>query len=151
MARAYSHKKGKSGSKKPLIETKKTWIRYSAKEVEQLILKLAKAGKTSSQIGLILRDSYGIPDVRPILKKRISQVLNENKILPELPEDLISLIKKQLKLSKHRKINKKDKTAKRGTQLAESRINRLVKYYKSINRIPQDWKYDPEKLKFLIS
>ena len=151
MARLYSHKKGKSGSKKPLIETKKTWLRYTAKEIEQLILKLARSGKTPSQIGLILRDSYGIPDVRSILKKRINQILKENKITSELPEDLMFLIRKQLKVTKHKEINKKDKVSKRGMMLTESKINRLVKYYKRVNKLPQDWKYDPEKLKFLVT
>ena len=69
MGRMYSGKKGKSGSKKPVKKRKLTWIRYSEKEVEQLIIKLAKQGKSQSEIGMMLRDTYGVPSVRDLLKK----------------------------------------------------------------------------------
>ena len=72
----YSGKKGKSGSKKPIKKTKKVWLRYSNEEVEQLIVKLSKQGYTQSKIGTILRDTYGVPDVRTILNKKIGKILN---------------------------------------------------------------------------
>ena len=71
MARMHSRKKGKSGSKKPLKKVKKVWLRYSDKEVEQLIIKLAKQGNTQSKIGIMLRDTYGVPDVKIILNKKL--------------------------------------------------------------------------------
>src|SRR3989344_1059197 len=80
MARKYSGKKGKSGSKKPVKKTKQVWLRYSDKEVEQLIIKLSKQDNTQSKIGTILRDTYGVPDVRRILNKKIGKILDENKI-----------------------------------------------------------------------
>ena len=64
MARKYSRKHGKSGSKKPLKKTLPVWLRYKPNEVELLITKLSKEGKNSSEIGVVLRDTYGIPDVR---------------------------------------------------------------------------------------
>lgn len=149
MARLYSGKKGKSGSKKPSLGKKRTWVRYTAKEVESLIVKLAKSGKRSSEIGLILRDVYGIPDVRTITNERISKILEKNKISYELPEDLSHLIKAQINLNKHLEANHNDKVAKRGIQLTESKINRLVKYYKSVGKLPENWKYDKEKAKLL--
>ena len=101
MARKYSGKKGKSGSKKPVKKTKQVWLRYSDKEVEQLIIKLSKQDNTQSKIGTILRDTYGVPDVRRILNKKIGKILEENKLKPKLPEDLVALIKKQLNIFKH--------------------------------------------------
>ena len=151
MARGYSGKHGKSGSKKPSKITKKTWIRYSGKEVEALIIKIAKTGKAPSQIGLILRDSYGVPDVRAVGLKNISQVLVDNNLLPKLPEDLTSLIRREIILMKHLEFNKKDQTAKRGLTLTESKINRLVKYYKGVGKLPQEWKYEKDKARLLIS
>jgi len=68
MARMYSRRKGKSGSTKPTERKKKAWIKYSAKEVESLIEKLAKSGLTKSMIGLVLRDSYGIPEVKALVR-----------------------------------------------------------------------------------
>ena len=46
MARMHSGKKGKSGSSKPLTEKKHTWVSYDAKELKQIIIKLAKEQKT---------------------------------------------------------------------------------------------------------
>ena len=145
----YSRKRGKSGSKKPAPK-KLTWVRYKPKEVELLIVKLSKAGNTTSQIGMILRDSYGIPDVRAILSKKITKILKDNKLISELPEDLTALIKREIKIMKHRETHKKDQTSKRGLLLTGSKINRLVKYYKKNGRLPKDWKYDRTKARLVI-
>lgn len=146
----YSRKKGKSGSKKPIKKTKKSWNLYSAKEVEQLVMKLAKNGLSASMIGLTLRDSYGIPDVTVLTNKRIGTILEENKLSRKLPDDILALIKKDIRLVKHNEINKNDMTVKRGLQLTISKINRLAKYYKRTGRLPDDWKYDRSKAKLLI-
>ena len=146
----YSRKKGKSGSTKPISTKKLTWLRYTNKEVEHFITKLAKEGKTSSQIGLILRDTYGVPDVKSTLKKKITIILKEKGLSKKLPEDLTNLIKKQIKIMKHLETNKKDQPSKRGLTLTESKINRLVKHHKESGKLPQDWKYDSKKAKLLI-
>jgi len=150
MARMYSRKKGKSGSTKPINTKKLTWLRYTNKEVEHFITKLAKEGKTSSQIGLILRDTYGVPDVKSTLKKKITIILKEKGLAKKLPEELTNLIKKQIKIMKHLETNKKDQPSKRGLTLTESKINRLVRYYKKSGKLPQDWKYDSKKAKLII-
>jgi len=147
----YSGKKGKSGSKKPSKKTKKIWLRYSDEEVEQLIIKLSKQGYTQSKIGAILRDTYGVPDVRIILNKKIGKILRENKLAPKLPEDLLSLIKRELNIIKHLETNKKDIPARRGLILTESKINRIVKYYKREGILDKSWAYDREKAKLLVS
>jgi len=145
----YSRKKGKAGSKKPM-QKKPTWVRHKPKEVEMLVIKLAKQGKSASQIGLALRDSYGIPDVRSIMKKKITHILDEKKLLKKLPEDLGSLIQRSIAIRKHLEKNKKDATALRGRQLTESKIGRLIKYYKKTKKLPSDWKYNPEKAELLV-
>lgn len=150
MARMYSRKKGKSASKKPVKKTIPVWMRYKPREIEMLITKLAKEGKTTSWIGTILRDTYGIPDVKLVCKKKISTILKEKKIERELPEDLTALIKRAVMLRKHLEENKKDKTAKRGLQLTESKIKRLVKYYKKSGKLTSEWKYDPAKAGFYL-
>jgi small subunit ribosomal protein S15 len=150
MARMHSGKRGKSGSKKPAKKTVPSWVRYKGKEVELLIVKLSKEGNTASQIGLKLRDEYGIPSVRALAGKKIGGMLKEKKLLPELPEDLMAIIKKNVLIRKHIGNNHKDQVAIRGLTLADSKIMRLVKYYKKTGRLPQDWKYDPEKIRLLI-
>lgn len=150
MARIYSRRKGKSRSKRPIKRVKPSWVAHDAKVVEQLVVKLAKSGKTAAEIGLILRDSYGIPDVKAITKKRIMHVLKENKLSPNIPYDLKSLIKKDIVIMKHLEINKHDMTARRGLILTESKIKRLAKYYKSKKVLPENWIYDRSKAKVLV-
>ena len=129
----HSRDKGKSGSNKPITKKVPSWVTHKTKEVEKLVVKLAKEGNSTAKIGLYLRDSYGIPSVKDILGKGVSKVLKENNLSGELPEDLLNLINKLVMIKKHFKENKQDKTAKRGTQLTESKINRLIKYYKKTN------------------
>ena len=145
MARMHSRKRGKAGSKKPMKKVLPIWVRYKSKELELLIIKLAKEGKTPSQIGIILRDIYGIPDEKLVTKKNITKILEEKKILPELPEDLTALIKKAISVRKHMESNKKDEKARFGLLLTESKIKRLTKYYKRVNKLPSEWRYEPEK------
>ncbi len=150
MARMYSRARGKSGSKKPLVRTKPEWVAISEKELEMLIVKLAKEGQTPSMIGLHLRDSYGIPDVQAATGKSLTQILAEKKLEKELPEDIIALMRKAIMISKHRAENKHDMTAKRGLQLTEARIMRLTKYYKKTGRIAATWKYSLQQASFYV-
>lgn len=150
MARMYSRRKGKSRSNKPAKKSMPSWMEYKPKEIELLIAKLAKEGKTSSQIGAILRDSYGVPDVKTLIGKKITDILKEKDMAPKLPEDLLALIKKAIALRKHFEENKQDMVSKRGLQLTESKIGRLVKYYKGIGKLPADWTYDYRSIKLQI-
>jgi len=147
MGRMHSRAKGKSGSKKPIKKTTPSWVKYTPKEVELLVIKYAKEEMKGSVIGLHLRDQYGIPSVKTVTGKTISQILKEKKLEPELPEDLMALIKKSVLLTKHQEENKKDQSSKRGLQLTNSKIRRLVKYYKETKKLPMDWSYDPARFK----
>jgi len=144
----YSRKHGKSGSKKPVKKTLPVWLSYKPEEVELLIAKLAKEGKSSSEIGIVLRDTYGISDVRLLCKKKIFQILEEKKIAPELPDDLMALIRKSVAVRKHLETNHKDETAKHGLILTESKIKSLTKHYKQTGKLASEWKFDPERAGF---
>lgn len=147
MAKMHSRARGNAGSKKPLKATAPTWARYKPKEIELLVGKLAKEGKSSSEIGIILRDSYGVPNVKLLTGKRLQEILADKKQLPKLPEDLMALMKSSVLVRKHMEANPQDMTAVRGLQLTESKIKRLVKYYKEVNKLAPDWKYDPSAVK----
>jgi small subunit ribosomal protein S15 len=146
----YSRARGKSGSKKPLVKTKPEWFPFSGKELEMLIVKLAKEGQTPSEIGLHLRDSYGIPNVQAATGKTVTAIVEEKNLAKELPEDIIALMSKAVEISKHQAKNKHDMTAKRGLQLTESKIRRLTTYYKTTGRVPADWKYSLEQASFYV-
>ena len=151
MARVHSRKKGKSGSTRPPRLEKPLWVEYSSNEVEENVVKLAKKGKTKSMIGTILRDSYGIPLVKVVSGKKISKILEENEIQAPLPEDLTNLIKKALNIRKHLEENHKDLESRKGLQRTESKIYRLIKYYKKKKVLASDFKYDPEKIRTLVA
>lgn len=150
MARMHSRAKGKSGSTKPAKKSIPSWVRYKPKEVEMLMVKLAKEGNSPSKIGVLLRDVYGIPDSSMITHKKVTAILQEKKLLKDIPEDLLALIRKSIFVRKHLETNKQDQTAKRGLQLTDSKIMRLVKYYKRTKRLPGDWKYDPSQARLYI-
>ncbi|MCX6821797.1 MAG: 30S ribosomal protein S15, partial [Candidatus Aenigmarchaeota archaeon] len=129
MARMHSKKRGKSGSKRPSIKTIPKWVRYKKAEIEEIVVKLAKEGNSTSKIGLMLRDQFGIPSVKLLTGKTISQIMKNEKIYPKLPEDLFNLLKQTVNLRNHLEKNKGDYTSKRGLELLESKIRRLGKYY----------------------
>lgn len=143
----HSRKKGKSGSKKPVKKSVPSWARYKAKEVEILVTKLAKEGKASSEIGVILRDTYGVPSIKTTAGKSIQAILKEKGMQKQLPEDLLNLVKKSISIRKHLEGNKQDMPAHRGLILTESKIKRLVKYYKQNKVLPLDWKYDSKSIR----
>ena len=150
MARIHARKRGKSGSKRPIVKTKPAWVTLSAEEIEELIVQMGKAGKSSALIGLTLRDQYGIPLEKVITGKKITEILAEHELAPEIPDDLMSLIKKAVNVINHRKANNKDMHAKRNLMLIESKIKRLVKYYRNAGKLPSNWRYSPETAALLV-
>ena len=150
MARMHARKKGKSGSTHPAKKVAPDWLPYQKDEIKELIVKMYKEGKSMSQIGVTLRDQYGIPSVKAVLGKSVKEVLKEEKLLPKWPEDLMNLMKKAVRLRKLMTENKMDKHNQRILQLTESKIKRLVKYYKSVGVIEKTWYYKPEQAALLI-
>lgn len=150
MARMHSRRRGKSGSTKPSKKGLPSWVDRTKKEIEPLIFKMRKEGKTNSEIGLLLRDLYGVPDVKSIAGKKIGQLLKDKGMETELPEDLMALIKRRVSQKKHLEENRHDMPAKRGLQLTDSKIRRLVKYYKKSKRLPIDWKYDEGSARLIV-
>ena len=139
------------------------------KQVDESICKFAKKGLTPSQIGVILRDSHGIPQVKSVTGNKILRILKahglcldplshllsislreiynfhysfvgEKGLAPEIPEDLYHLIKKAVAIRKHLERNRKDKDSKFRLILVESRIHRLARYYKKTKKLPPVWK-----------
>ena len=149
MARMHSRDKGKSGSTKPLGRVP-SWALYKGKEVEKLVIKYAKAGKSSSEIGTILRDSYGIHSVKDLTDKKITKILEEQKLTTSLPEDLLNLIRKLIAVKQHFDKNRQDMTAKRGEELTTSKLRRLIKYYTGSGKLVSGFKLDYKRLKMYL-
>lgn len=70
--------KGISASAIPYKKTPPSWQRIEPEKVEEQVCKLAKKGLTPSQIGVILRDSHGIPQVNSITGSKVLRLLKKN-------------------------------------------------------------------------
>ena len=141
MGRIHSPRSGKSHSTRPNSKESPDWIDYSPDQIISLIIKLAKAENTSSQIGMKLRDEHGIPLVKPIIGKSITEVLKENNLAPETPEDLNRLLIRSSELQSHLKSHPGDRRNVRSLELLEAKIHRLSKYYKKEEILPKNWKF----------
>ena len=141
MGRLHTHNHGKSHSIRPIDPKKPEWVKQTNAEIEALIIKYAKEGMTSSQIGLKLRDQHAIPLVKPIINKSITDVLKENKLMSDIPEDLNNIVMKSVNLQKHLKENKSDSRNVRALELVEAKVHRLSTHYKKNGDIDQKWKY----------
>jgi small subunit ribosomal protein S15 len=116
-------------------------VNYSPEEVRSIIVKLAKEGLTQSQIGVMLRDDYGVPLAKQVVGESVGEVLQENKLTPKIPEDLQNLLEKAQRVQKHLNANKSDRKNVRSLELIEAKIYRLSKFYKGIGVLPSDFKY----------
>jgi len=126
------------------------WVNYSNEEIEDLILKFTKEGKTPSEIGITLRDQYGIPSVKEVTGEKITAILKKNDQAQEYPEDIMNLIKRAVNIRDHLKDNPKDLHTKRGLTIIESRIRRLARYYVNEGELPEGWRYDPQQAALLV-
>lgn len=151
MARMHARRRGDSGSVRPYRKENPEWANADVAAIEKIIVDLKKEGVSTSRIGLILRDRHGVPDVKLATGKRIGEILKEQGMEPEIPEDLRNLIEKALGLRKHLVENKNDLHNKRQLQLTESKVRRLVRYYTGNGRMPKDWTYKPETAEIILS
>ena len=106
-------------------------------QIEEKIVKLAEEGKPPSLIGILLRDGYGVPDIKVATGKKLSKILEEHDLLPQIPQDLADLLEKKANLNKHLAVHKKDLDNKRNFQLIDAKSRRLIKYYKREGKIPK--------------
>ncbi len=141
MGRLHTHNHGKAHSIRPIESKFSSWVKQDPKEIEDLVIKYSKDGYTPSQIGIKLRDQHAIPLVKPIINKTISDILDQNDLKSEIPEDLNNIVTKAIGLQKHLKSNKNDRRNIRSLELIEAKVHRLSMYYKKIGRISKNWKY----------
>ncbi|KAG3285621.1 RPS13-like [Ictidomys tridecemlineatus] len=106
------HMHGLSQSALPDLCSVPTWLKLTFDDVKDQIYRLAKKGLTPSQIGVILRDSHGVAQVRFVTGNKILRILKSKGPAPDLPEDLYHLIKNAVAIQKHLERNRKDKDAK---------------------------------------
>ena len=134
MARMHTRRRGSSSSDKPVADDPPEWSDVDADDVEARIVELAEQGYEPSQIGMKLRDEgvkgTPIPNVKLATGKKVTEILDEHDAGSELPEDLRNLMERAIRLREHMEANPQDAQNKRALQNTESKIRRLVKYYR---------------------
>ena len=143
--------KGISGSSLPYKRTPPSWLKVTAEQVEDQVMKLSRKGLTPSQIGAVLRDNQGIGQVRNVTGNKILRILKKAGLSPDIPEDLYMLIKKAVSVRKHLDRNRKDKDSKFRLILIESRIHRLARYYRMNRKLPPTFKYESATASALVA
>ncbi|CAG0978687.1 MAG: 30S ribosomal protein S15 [Candidatus Methanoperedens sp.] len=151
MARMHTRKKGQAGSTKPIRTEPPKWSNTNKDEIENTIQQLGSNGTSSSKIGMILRDRYGVPDVTLVTGKKIVTIMKEKNIIQKVPEDIHNIIISVLELNKHIIKNPKDVHNKRSLNNKISKIRRLEKYYRREGVLPADWKFSIQRAEMLIS
>jgi len=150
MAKMHARRRGSSSSTRPLRTSNPEWVQLSKEEITKLVAKMAKDGMSSSQIGIKLRDQYGIPSIRLATGKSMVALMKETGAKLEFPEDVRNLMKRAVALSGHLAGNVKDLHNLRRLHLLEAKIRRLVKYYHRTSVLPKDWNYSLETAKLLV-
>jgi hypothetical protein len=74
----YSDQSSSASSALPYKRSPPSWLKTTPDEVVEHIMKLARKGLTPSQIGVTLRDSHGIPQVRFVTGNKILRILKSN-------------------------------------------------------------------------
>jgi small subunit ribosomal protein S15 len=111
----------KKQTEKPL------WLKTTEEELKKIIAELAEKYQPA-QLGLILRDQYGIPTTR-LYGKKLSAYLKEiGKYNDKI--ELENVQKKLEKIEDHLKNNAQDKRTKHKMQKAKSRVVTIKKYTK---------------------
>ncbi|HEV2519894.1 MAG TPA: 30S ribosomal protein S15 [Thermoplasmata archaeon] len=141
MSRIHSGRRGRSGSHRPFPPARPAWVTADPKEVTEEAVKLAKGGMGPAQVGSVLRDGMGVPSIRALTGKRMTELLSEGGVRADLPDDLQALLKRVVHLQRHLALHPKDLSNRRGLSLMESRIRRLAHYYRAQKRLPENWRY----------
>ena len=147
MARMHTRRRGSSGSDKPAADENPEWSDVDADAVEERVVELAQQGDDPSQIGMKLRDEgvqgVPVPDVKLVTGKKLGEILDEHDAAPEVPEDLRSLLARAVRLRDHMDENQTDYQNKRALQNTESKIRRLIDYYRG-DELDEEFTYSYE-------
>ena len=137
-------------SKRPKRKEPAEWVELSKEEILEIVRGLARKGVPPSKIGLILRDQYGVPSFKAQTGMKLMVFLRKENLYKGFPEDLLSLLRKAVRMHQHLQEHKRDVHNKVRYEHLVSQINTLLRYYKRKGLVPKDWKYSPEAASLLV-
>ncbi len=112
----------KKGSKKK--DVRPGWVKMNDKEFEEKVVELARKGESLSRIGMIMRDSFGVPSAK-LYGVKIGKILKANGI--KVPDEREVFSRKIERINSHLTGNKHDYSAKRSLTKTLWVINKLNK------------------------
>jgi small subunit ribosomal protein S15 len=149
----HTRRRGSSDSDKPVADEPPEWSDVDEDAIEERVVELAEQGHSPSQIGLKLRDEgvkgTPIPDVKLATGKKVTEILDENDATGEVPEDLYNLLERAVRLREHMDENPQDAANKRALQNTQSKVRRLVDYYRG-DKLDADFTYSYENAKDIV-
>jgi small subunit ribosomal protein S15 len=149
----HSRRRGSSGSDRPTADEPPEWSDVDEDAIEERVVELAEEGHDPSQIGLELRDEgvqgTPVPDVKLATGKKVTEILGEHDAAPDLPEDLRNLMERAVRLRDHMDENPGDAQNKRALQNTESKIRRLVDYYRG-DELDAEFTYEYDEARELL-
>lgn len=149
MARMHTKKHGKAKSRKPVRDTLPVAEVDKAK-TEGLIIEMANRGMQPALIGQKLKEEHGVLYVKHSMGKSLTEILEGKSGKPQIPYDLMDLMKKAVSINSHLTSNKHDTDNRMRMKRLESKIWRLTKYYIREGKLPTGWRYDPKQAELLI-
>jgi small subunit ribosomal protein S15 len=153
MARMHTRRRGSSGSDRPAADEPPEWSDVDEDAIEERVVELAEQGHDPSVIGLTLRDEgvqgVPIPDVKLATGKKLTEILEEQNARADIPEDLRNLFERAVRLNEHMDENPGDHQNKRALQNTESKVRRLVSYYRG-DALDKDFQYSYESAKEIL-
>ena len=145
MSRMHKEAHGSSGSSKPVEKNNPDWVEFGEDEIIEIILELREEGLQPAQIGLRLRDEYGVPSVKQATGKKLTEILEEEDKAPEIPEDLNNLVEKAESIQSHVDENPTDEQANRQLELTKAKVRKVADYHRENGNIPEDWEYEADE------
>ena len=149
----HSRRRGSSGSDRPTADEPPEWSDVDEDAIEERVVELAEEGHDPSQIGLELRDEgvqgTPVPDVKLATGRKVTEILEAHDAAPDLPEDLQNLMARAVRLRDHMDENPGDAQNKRALQNTESKIRRLVDYYRG-DELDAEFTYEYDEARELL-
>jgi small subunit ribosomal protein S15 len=158
----HTRRRGSSGSDRPAADDPPEWSDVDEDAIVDRVVDLAEEGHAPSEIGMKLRadlaggvallgevdmklrdegvDGTPVPDVSLATGRSITEILEVEGAGPDLPEDLRNLMERAVGLHEHMDANPNDHQNKRALQNTESKIRRLVEYYRG-DELDEDFTY----------
>lgn len=153
MAKMHSKKKGKSKSRKPVLDSSefgKGTDKLSKDEIAELAVNYAKQGMSPALIGERLKREHGVDYVKQATGSRLVRVLESRGVKAEYPHDMLDLMTKAVRVRRHLAKNKQDTYSRIRLIRIESKLLRLTRYYRSRGVLPSRWKYDPQQAELIV-